>query len=78
MENKNKKFLVVVQADYVDGVAILERPDGEFGGEGYVELKDSKEVVLGSYNAPSKEDAIEFAATSWEVSSEVLDAYEIR
>jgi len=70
-----KPYLVVTNEAYTDPTGFLSHPDGERGGEGWVEFKNAKEVVLGTYMADSDEQAIDMAAIEWEVSKEVLAFY---
>ncbi|MGG1071286.1 hypothetical protein ABE178_15800 [Priestia megaterium] len=70
-----REYLIVTNEAYTDPTGFLGHPDGERDGEGWVELKNSKEVVLGTYPADSDEQAIEEAAAEWKVSKEVLSFY---
>ena len=70
-------YIVMVEAQYVDGCAIVDNPAGEFGGDGYVELKESKDLVLETLLAKSGEDAIEFVANQYDVSAEILVAHKL-
>lgn len=72
-----KPFLVATLAEHTDPTGVLTHPDGEPGGEGWVEFKDSKEAVLGLYYANEQEEAIEAATIEWELSKEVLTAYQL-
>lgn len=70
-----KPYLVVTKECYTDPTSVLTHPDGEFGGEGWMEFKKPKEAVLGIFHASEYEEAIEAAATLWEVSPKVLTSY---
>ncbi|PFK99886.1 hypothetical protein COJ01_17645 [Priestia megaterium] len=70
-----REYLIVTNEAYTDPTGFLGNPDGERDGEGWVELKNPKEVVLGTYMADSDEKAIKDAAAEWKVSKEVLSFY---
>lgn len=76
-EEAKNIYLVAVLAPYVDGCAIISNPLGEFGGEGYIEFKDTKQLVLGRWHANDQEEAISLAADQNDVSTEILTAYQL-
>lgn len=70
-------YLVAVLEPYVDGCAIISSPSGEFGGKGYIEFKDTKQLVLGRWMTYTMKEAIDFAADFHNVSPEILTAYQV-
>ncbi|MES9681684.1 hypothetical protein ABWK22_01965 [Gottfriedia acidiceleris] len=70
-------FLVATLAEYTDPTGVMIHPDGEPGGEGWTEFKDSKEVVLGTYMAKDEQEAIEAASIEHELSTDVLTVYQL-
>lgn len=70
-------FLVVTIASYTDPTGVLTHPNGEPGGKDWIEFKNSKEVVIGLYYAEEDHEAIEAASIEWELSTEVLAAYQL-
>lgn len=70
-------YLVVTLSEYTDPTGVLTHPEGEAGNEGWIEFKNSKEVVLGLYHACEDEEAIKTASTEWALSPKVLAAYQL-
>jgi hypothetical protein len=75
---KNHKLYIIASIDeFTDGTGILSDPNGEFGEEGWVELKNQHSVILETeWYAEDRFQAIQTAAEKWGVSPEVLTAYE--
>ena len=72
------EYMVFIQADYCDGQAYINTPDGEFGGDGYVELSSTYPMCIGTYRGESPEQAIGYAASDMEASEEILFAVQIQ
>ncbi len=71
------KYLVLVDEEFVDGTAFISKPEGVFGGEGYIETKNSLPLVLGEYTGEDEDEAISKAALHWESSKDVLRAVKL-
>lgn len=72
-----RKMMVVIDAEFVDGCASLTHPDGDFGGLGWTEYNHSKSLVLNVYTIDSPTAAIAQAADEYDLSVDILSAYEL-
>lgn len=70
---KQKRWLVYVRPEYVDGCAYVNHSEGEMGGDGYTEI-DPTELIVGRFFAPTKEKALKAGADYWDCNTDVLDA----
>ncbi len=72
------EYMVLVDSDYCDGQAILTKTEGEFGGDGHVELSRTYPICVGTYRGESPEQAIKQAAESMEADEEIFTAVPIQ
>lgn len=70
-------FLVMVNEEYCDGQAIITHPDGQFGGEHYVELRRTYPICIGTYRSESAIEAIDEAAREFEYDKNILSAIQV-
>lgn len=73
-EKKLKAYLVMINEEYCDGQAIITHPNGEFGGEHYVELSNTYPICIGTYRSESRAEAIRQAAKDFECHETILTA----
>ena len=71
-------YLILIHPDYCDGQAIVNRLNGEMGGEHYVELHRTYPLCIGTYRGESDTEAIETAAREFDCDSQILYARELK
>ena len=71
-------YIVMVKEDYCDGQAIVIHPDGEMGGEHYVELYRTCPICIGTYRSESAEQAIKEAAQDFQADEGIFTAVQIQ
>lgn len=71
-------YMVFIDASYCDGQAYINKPDGEFGGDGYVELSSTYPICVGTYRGKSEDEAIRIAASQMQSNEEIFYAVQIQ